>query len=503
VDERRREVNVRLAIGAGRWRIVRQLLTETVIVASAGGLLGLAICRPAAAAVTSLVSLDGSRVHLPIEIDSTMLLFVTGMSIAAALVCGIVPAMRATRGQLAGGLQQGSRSTTANPRRRLVGRTVAAVQLGLSVVLISGAFLFAFSLYRLTHFDTGLDRRRLTVADVDMKELGFKGPQMANLNRRILERIGGIGGVEAVSFSEDGIYSRRNSNTQILADGFQAESGPNRSAYHDDVGPHYFTAIGARILAGRDFNERDNPSAPKVAIVTQEFARHFFAGRDPIGLHIYKGETVLQVVGVVQDIRYDIRLAPRRQFYVPQLQTEGELFSTRFVVRTRTASPIAADLRAAIRSENAAAKILSIDSADELLNRTIDLDRLVAMLASAFGVLAVILAAVGIYGLLAYDVTRRTSEIGVRMALGATRRQVMKLIFREVVLVVTTGLVTGLAAALGLGQLVAGLVFGLTPGHPAVLASGAFLLALVAAGAAWFPALRAARLDPMVALRHE
>jgi predicted permease len=345
--------------------------------------------------------------------------------------------------------------------------------------------------------------------EVDSSELGYRGPQSAALNRRILERLGAMSGVESVTFTGNGIYSTRNGNGQVLADGFQAEPGPHRSAFFDHVGPRFFSTLGTRILAGRDFDDRDTPAAPPATIVNQQFANHFFAGRNPIGSNIYMTspsgrQTIYQVVGVVQDVVPDVRRAPRRAFYLPQLQTESSLSNPSFVVRTRPGSPSAAtDLRALIRAEGGGARIARINTADELLNRTLSLDRLIAMLAFAFGVLALILAAVGIYGLLAYNVARRTGEIGIRMALGATRGLVMALIFREIAWVAAIGVAAGLGAAIALGKLVAGLVFGLQPGDPLVLAPAAVLLTLVAAGAAWLPARRASRLNPSAALRTE
>ncbi|HEY1338367.1 MAG TPA: FtsX-like permease family protein [Bryobacteraceae bacterium] len=505
--ERRHELSVRLAIGAGRVRVIRQLVAESVLLALGGGLLGLAICRPAAAALTTLISYQGAEgPNLPLRVDSRVLLFILAISIASAIVCGLVPAWRATRAALLSGLQQGSRSASVSPVRPLLGRLAVALQLTLSIVLIAAAFLFAFSLQHLIRYDTGLNRRALFVLDLDTREAGYQGAAVSAFNRRLLDKLSALPGVEAVTFSEDGLYSGRNSNGQMGADGFSAPPGKRRNAYYDHVGPRYFTTLGARILAGRDFDDRDNAAAPRVAIISQEFARHFFRDRNPIGLSIYYIEDPkpLQVVGVVGDIRARVRRKPESWFYLPQFQKNAEMFSSRFLVRSRLApSALAPALRAAVRSADPSVPILSIDSADDLLNRTLDLDRLVAALSFAFGVLAAILAAVGIYGLLAYEVTRRTGEIGIRVALGLTRAGVVALVFREVALVGAIGMAAGAAAALALGRLVEGMVFELKPGDPRVLAAAALLLAVVAAGAAWFPARRAARLDPITALRHD
>jgi len=507
-DQRRRELTVRLAIGAGRRRVIRQLMTESLLLSFAGGAAGLLLCRPVAAGLASLIRSMGKTPELLLRIDGPMLLFVTAVSTAAALVCGLIPAMRASRADLVNGLQQSSRSATDAPASRMLGRVAASVQLALSLVLIAGSFLFAFSLYRLTHFDTGVNRERLVMLDVDAHEAGYKGAQLDELNRRLLARVGSMPGIERATFSENGVFTGRSSNDQMGADGFQAPAGKRRNAFFDNVGPAFFTTIGARLVSGRDFTEADDAAAPKVAIVSREFARHFFPDRNPIGQNIWhvneKQKQPLQVVGVVEDIRRDARQQPQRWFYVPQWQAKSDLWSTRFLVRTRNApGSMIASLRAAVRAEDKAVHVVSIDTADQLLNYNIDMDRLIAALSFGFGLLAMTLAAVGTYGLAAYNVTRRTGEIGIRMALGATRPAVMRLVFRQVWQAAAPGILAGAAAAAALGRLVAGLVFQMKPADPAVLTSAALVLAAVSMGAAWIPARRAARLDPMVALRNE
>jgi predicted permease len=422
------------------------------------------------------------------------------------LVSGIAPAMRATREDPAPALQQGSRTATATPFRRALGRAITSFQFALSVVLVSAAFLFAFSLHQLTHFDTGVDRRHLVVVDVDGRAAGYDGPELARLNVRLWERLSSVPGVASVSFSGNGIFTHRNSNLQVRVEGFQAPDGPARYALHDQIGPRYFATIGTRLVAGREFDERDNPAAPKVVIVSEAFARYFFSGSNPIGRDIWIGneKASYQVVGIVRDIWTDLREAPPRYFYRPALQTQATFFTTRFLVRTRLAPEgVMAGLRTAVRGEDPALRIAGVDRADDLLDRTLDLDRLIAALSLGFGVLALMLAAVGVYGRLAYEVARRTGEIGIRMALGATRYSVMKLVLAEVAMMALTGIVAGITAAWWVGGLAKSLVFEVQPADPRVLGAAAFLLVATALCAAWLPARRASRMDPTTALRND
>jgi predicted permease len=506
-DERRKELTVRLAIGAGRWRIARQLLTESLLVALASGALGIAMRKPVAEALLRLIAYGDQGARLNLGLQSGVLLFVVGVSIAAALLAGVVPALRATRGDVLPGLQQGSRSATAAPVRRLLGRAIASTQMALSLVLVAGACLFAYSLHQLRQFDSGVTRAHLLVVDVNPADAGYAEDQLIPLNVRLRQRLAAVPGVESASFSQNGIYSGRNYGTQIQAEG-SSESDPRHQSVYDHVGPYFFTTVGARLVAGRDFNERDDTGAPRVTIVTSEFARRYLPGRDPVGRNLYVATArntteTYRIVGVVHDLRNNVR-RPQPMFYLPQLQTLTQAFSTRFLVRTRL-NPLAvmASLRAAVRSEDAALRVDQVDLAEDLFDRTLSTDRLIAALAWGFGVLAITLAAVGIYGLLSYDVTRRTAEIGIRMAVGARKSDVIRLVMREVALVCGVGLAAGCAAALGMSRLVAGMVFQMKPGDPLVEAAAAAVLAAVALGAAWIPARRAARMDPMDALRNE
>ena len=302
---------------------------------------------------------------------------------------------------------------------------------------------------------------------------------------RLRERLAGVPGVEAASFSQNGIYSGRNYSTHFDADGFYNADQRTHFSTYDHVGPYFFTTAGTHVMAGRDFNERDDAGAPKVAIVTREFARRVFEGRDSVGRNIYvttAKQTIVayQITGVVQDIRNDVR-RPQPMFYLCQLQTLSQAFSTRFLVRTRLApSAVIPSLRAAVGAEAPALHVDQIDSAEDLLDRTLATDRLMAALAWGFGVLAIVLASVGIYGLLSYDVTRRTAEIGIRMAVGAEKRDVVWLVMREAALVCGAGIATGSAVALTMARLVESLVFQMKAANPLLQVAAAIVLVAVA-----------------------
>jgi predicted permease len=506
--KRQRELAIRMAIGASRWRITRQLVTESAIVAAASGALGLAMFRPAANALASLIGIGGGQTaRLILPLDGTMLWFVAGVSMAAVLVSGLLPAWRATRRDAPGGLPQQSRSMTAPPQRRLAGRMAVSVQIALSLVLVSATCLFAFSLQQLRRFDSGVRRERLLVVDVDSNDGGYVDASLVALDARVRDRLAAVPGVADVSFSQVGIYSGRNSGDAIEADGYQSHIPRDHDALLDQVGPRFFTTLGARLMAGRDFEENDSASAPKVAIVSQEFARHFFAGRNPVGLSFSTYDKQLyRVIGVTEDVRHYSREKPDRWFYLCELQAQKRtsFFSTRFVLRARSKRVVnAADLRAAVLAEDKTLRIDEVATADQLFDRTVDEDRLIETLAWGFGVLALILAAVGLYGLLSYEVTRRTGEIGIRMAVGAQKGDIMSLVLREVALVAGIGFAVGAAGAAALARTVEGLVFGIQAGDPRVELAAAAILAVVVISAAWLPARRAALTDPMSALRNE
>jgi predicted permease len=508
VSERRKELAVRLAIGASRLRVARQVFTESLLLALAGGALGLFVCRPLAETLLAMAS-SGDPVSLHLSFNSELLGFIAAISVVAAILFGVAPAWRSTRGEILPAIRQGYGAAKASPAGRLFGRGLASLQVALSLVLVAGAILFATSLYKLTHIDTGLDRSRLIVIDVDPMEAGYQAEDMSALNRRLAARLAALPGVLSVASSSIGVYSGRSMSRGVDPEGYRSSNPRDLFAWYDVVGPHYFSTVGAHLIAGRDFDERDDRAAPKVMIVNEEFARFFFAERNPIGRTVSihdEPRIARQIVGVVKDMRSggDIREKPESCFYLPALQTKGQLFSTHFLVRAAAdPKPLFPAVREAVRAEDPALAIASVDTAVDLLDRTLNTDRLIADFSAAFGVLALLLAAIGIYGLLSYEVARRTGEVGIRMALGARPAQIVRMVLSEVGLLAIIGVAAGGVAALAMGKLVSGLLFGLQPGNPAVLAAAALVLMGVALSAGLWPARRAARLNPMAALRRE
>ena len=508
VREHRKEFAVRLAIGASRLRVAREVFTESALLALAGGACGLLLCGPLAHALLDLMS-PGDPIALGLGLNHQLFAFVAAISMAAAILFGTGPAWRSTRGEILPALQSGSGAAKASPANRMLGRGLAALQIALSLVLVAGAILFATSLYKLLHADFGLNPSHVLVLDVDAVEAGYQASQSAALSRRLVTRLAPLAGVESVSFSAIGIFTGRNMNRAVEPVGQPKPANPY--AWYDEIGPRYFTTIGAQMVAGRDFDERDNLAAPKVMIVNQQLARFYFPGLNPIGRSVAveevdrKPKVLREIVGVVKDLRNEgSRQQPAPYFYLPAMQTVDMPFSTRFLIRA-ACDPRAlyASIRAAVRAEDPALNIVSLDAAGELLDRAIGHDRLMAALAAAFGVLALLLAAIGIYGLVSYEVARRTGEMGIRTALGANRADIMRLILSEIAGVAIVGVTLGGTVALAASRLITGLVFGLQPNDPLVLVGAALVLMAVALSAAYWPARRAALLDPLAALRRE
>ena len=499
---RQREVAVRLSVGSGRLRLIRQLLTESFVLALAGGAAGLVLAAwGRRALLTWISSRVGFFFSLQAETDPRTLIFTLAASTAATLVFGLVPAIRATKADLASTLKAGGRGV-AGGRGWEIGKVLVAAQVALSLLLMVCAGLLVQSVRNLQGFDPGFDRERLYL--VSTMFLGYKGPQTGTLLKQVSERTSSLPGARAVGIAQDVPPADRRLN--VTVDG--AVDLPPEKMYVDRllVGPGFFEAMGIPLLAGRALTARDDEHAPKVCVVSATMARAFFAERSPIGRHFtFKrtgAEYTVEIVGVAKDLKKADPRGEWRPVYCPMLQDLPTLNATILIRATGDASAVIAEARRRLRDID---RNLFVDvvTMERRIEDNVFFQRLLATLSGVFGLLALLLASIGLYGVMAYSVARRSNEVGIRMALGADRRRVVGAVVRETMTLVGAGLVVGLAAAWGTTRLIATTLFGLTAMDPPTLVFAVLVMIAVALVAGYVPARRAAAVDPVVALRAE
>jgi predicted permease len=508
---RQREIAVRMALGAGRGRLVRQLLTESVLLAASGGALGAWFAALASRFLLRMVSEGPKIIPLEIKPDAQVLGFTIAVSAGTAMLFGILPALRATRISLSPTLKEGRGAVQVQMRSPLA-KSLIVAQVALSLVLLLGAGLFVRSLMNLDNVDTGFDRQNVLLFDLDAEAPGYTDrARLDNLYQEVEDRVTGLPGVTAASFS---IFSFNEGgwNEWAIPEG-QAPSSPKHNSNYNPVGRGYFAAMGIPVLAGRVFGPGDTATSPRVAVISKTFAEQFFPDQSPIGKRFGMSDTShshdIEVVGVVGDAKYEsLDEKPTPMAYYPYTQYIPDwgtgLYLGRFEVRI-SGDPqlLTAEIRRAIGDVNANLPIDSAQTLSERVDLSITYARLLAQLSAFFGLLAVFLACIGIYGIMSYAVGRRTNEIGIRMALGAGQREVLRLVMGEVVLLVGAGLAIGVPVAVAGSRWAASLLFGLKPTNPATVAGAVLLLWVVSALAGYLPARRAAKVDPMVALRYE
>jgi predicted permease len=509
---RRREIDLRLALGMSRVRLIRQLLTESLVLATVGGTIGLAMAWFGREALLRLISGDGSRLPVAVHTDLRLLVFVAGVSIATAIIFGSVPAWRSVRAELATSLA--SRHATAGRRAQILGPGLVVAQVAVSMVLLMGAGLFLRTLANLRNVDLGFVAERLVILNVNPRAAGYGAADAPAVTQRILESLRTVPGVTAASFAENGVMFGRDSSTNVVRpEGYVPGADGLPRVQWDIVGPRYFSTMGVGLLAGRDFSDRDDETSPRVVAITEAMAHRFFAGANPIGRRLVWGDrsqTDFDVIAVVRDVKQSgPRDAPHLRFYIPYRQLSKtrpswEPASIQFLVRTATTPGTM--LQALERSIVDVEPRLSVDvisDGPDLVERALVQERMVAALSVAFGVLGAGLAWLGLYGLIGYQVAQRTSEIGIRMALGAQRGQVMWATLQRALAWTAAGVALGIPLALTASYSAEKLLFGLTPLDMATLVSAAIIMAALGALAACIPARRASRVDPMVALRYE
>jgi predicted permease len=502
---RQREVAIRLAIGAGRFRLIRQFLTESVLLAGVGGALGLLFAWRGSHLLLILVSNDSGSIPIDVTPNARILGFTIAVSLLTALLFGLAPALVATRQDVNSWLKM---TALARPRLSL-SRFLVIAQVALSFLLLTGAGLFVRTLRNLRMLDLGFVAESAIQARINPRASGYKQEQLPDLYRRLLERLNSAPGIRSVSMADSGFRMGGSRTCCIGVEGYTHRPGEDREVRTNNVTPRYFQTMGLPLLLGRDFTPEEAGSKPgefpKVAIINETMARHYFGEASPLGKRFGWGdppkpiETDIEIIGVARDAVYgDLRDKRRPLIYFPS--QGGDLLVARAAADPALLLPM---IRQEIKVVDKELEISSVRTITQLRDQALVQERLLAELSGLFSLLALLLACVGLYGVMSYDVARRTQEIGIRVALGAQRRVVVAMVMRETMLLVVIGVIIGLGAALASARSITSLLYGLTPNDPLTIALTGLLLLTVAALAGYLPARRAARVDPMVALRHD
>ena len=529
-DRRRKEMALRLGIGAGRGRLLRQLLTESLLLAGLGGALGIASAGWGSRLLLVLASGSAEPIPLAVGLDWRLLVFALAVALATGIGFGLAPALQATRVDLAASLKEGAGAMgggTAGAKGGAgaggrLGRVLVAAQIGLSLVLLIGAGLLVGSLRNLMEVDSGVVRTSLVLAAINPHLLGYGDDRLTALYPRLVERLEAVPGVRSASLSSFRLLSGSSWAENVVLPGYTARPDEDMDAQLRVVTPRYFETVGLPLLAGRAFAPADRQGAPKVAIVDEAMARRFWprsatAGAwDPasvlgrrFGFGPPGNSRDFEIVGVARAVR-SIRLgdAPPPTAYLPVAQRPAAVMRD---LEVRLAggpegplqAGVAASLRRALAEVEPNLPVFSVITMDEQIERSLARERAVARLTGFFGALALLLAAIGLYGVMSYSVARRTNELGLRMALGAPRAQVLGLVMRDTARLVAAGVAAGLVAAVATTRLAASQLFGLGAFDPPTVVTATLAMVAVALAAGFLPARRAADTDPMVALRHD
>ena len=500
---RQREMALRVSLGASRFRLVRQALTESLLLSMMGGVLGVFLAYLGSAALVRIIATArGPRIELAVRPDARVLLFTAGVALLTGVLFGLAPALRAWGAMPTLSLREAGKGGETR-LRRLIGKSLVTAQVALSVALLSGASLFVRHLSNLEHLELGFHRDHVLLMSLDPARSGYSGGRLARAYQELLGRLEAIPGVRSATLSGVTPISGAGANREATVEGYQDGPGERRKIWENWVAPKYFATLGTPFLAGRDFSFED---AGRGAIVNQTMARHYFGGRSPIGMHVlFDGDQQpYEIVGLVGDAKYsEMREATLPTIYFNAFQP-ARVSGNQFALRTSVdPAAVTSEVRRAVRALLTTVTVAGVTTLADQVDSSIVPERLIAMLSGLFGALGSALAAIGLYGLLAYTVARRINEIGIRMALGATPRAVTRMVLGDALAMVTAGLCVGAPLAFWGKTFAASLIPDLPVKSALPIAIGAVAMIAIAMLAAYAPARRAARVDPMEALRYE
>jgi len=501
------EMAIRLSIGAGRGQLVRQLLGESLLLAVFGGLGGLVVAQWTLNLMAALLPAQAAET-VSLTIDPIVMLFAAALAIGTGVLFGLFPALHSTRPDLISALKGQSGQPSGARSASRFRTSLATAQIALSMALLVSAGLFTRSLFNISRVDLGLHADNVVVFQISPVRNGYKVEQTRQLFERVEDEIGALPGVTGVTSSTVPLLSGNNWGNDVSVEGFKAGPDTDSNSRFNEVGPGYFPTLGIPLLAGRDFARTDALTAPPVAIVNEAFAKKFNLGRDAVGKRISnKGPNTpltMEIVGLVKNAKYsDVKREIPPIFFIPYRQDET-IGQINFYVRTATdPERFLTNIPKVLARLDANLPVENLRTLPQQVRENVFLDRFISVLSASFACLATLLAAVGLYGVLAYTVSQRTREIGLRMALGAAPSRVRAMVLRQVGVMVVVGGAIGLAAAVGLGRLAQSLLFELQGTDPLVLVAAAVSLSLVALAAGFIPAHRASQVDPMSALRYE
>ena len=506
---RQKEIAIRLAMGAGRARLLRQLLAEGISLSLAGGLLGILTAYWTGDLLLSYLPSDPSLSGLTAQPDARVLGFGLALSLATGIFFGLAPAWETFRTNVSGSLKEQAAGAMGSAGQVRFRKALVIAQVGLSLVLLIGAGLFARSLFNLKQIHPGFRADHVLSFAVQPSLNGYDQTRTRSLYQRLHDEISAMPQVRGVAMAEVPVLAGDIDVAGIAVPGYEPKEGESIGVRDNFVGPGYFSAMGIPLVKGREFTTRDGPGTQRVAVVNEQFAQKYFGGEDPIGRRFRfaaarRGKGDIEVVGVVKDVKHaDLREAPAPFAYYPYVQHDSIMRMTFYARTFQDPAAVGTLLRSVVRRADPNLPVFAMKTIEQQIDEGVFAERLVAVLSTFFGMLATLLAAIGLYGVMAYTVSRRTREIGLRMALGAARREVLRMVMREVGLLAVLGIAVAVPTAFALSRLIQAQLYNVKGNDPAIFSAASFAIAVVAGTAGLIPAIRATRIDPMTALRNE